>query len=88
MQSMFKKFDLHGPYKLISFELKLSLVESGHMAAIGSILREADVNALPLSSFKSDHLIVPKSELPRAMKVLRDFISSFTKKRSPRQRDK
>ena len=79
MQNMFEKYDVSGPYKVISFDVKLSLVASGYMAAIGSVLRENKVSALPISSFKHDHIIVPKAELPRTVKVLRNFLSSCKK---------
>jgi hypothetical protein len=82
MQSMFGKCDVNGPFKVISFDVKLSLVAKGYMAAIGSILIESKVGALPISSFKHDHIIVPKAELPRAVKVLRNFLDSC-KKKSP-----
>jgi len=81
MQSMFEKFDVNGPYKVISFDVKLSLVASGYMAAVGSVLRESKISALPISSFKHDHIIVPKAELPHAVKVLRSFLSSLKEKR-------
>lgn len=80
MQSMFEEFDLNGPYKVISFDVKLSLVASGYMAAIGSVLRESKISALPISSFKHDHIIVPKAELPRAVKVLRNFLENLKEK--------
>lgn len=86
MQSMFEKYDVEGPYKVISFDTKLSMVARGYMAAIGSVLLEAKINAWPLSSLKHDNIIVPKAELPRTVKVLRDFLGEFKKKSSPRQK--
>jgi hypothetical protein len=79
MQNMFEKFDVTGPYKVICFDVKLSLVTIGYMAAIGSVLRESKISALPISSFKHDHIIVPKSELPRTVKVLRKFLAGYKK---------
>ncbi len=79
MQNMFDRYDVSGPYKVISFDVKLSLVATGYMAAIGSVLRESKISALPISSFKRDHIIVPKPELPRTVKVLRNFLASHKK---------
>ena len=73
MQSMFEEFDLNGPYKVISFGVKL-----------GSVLRESKISALPISSFKHDHIIVPKEELPHAVKVLRSFLDSCKEKKAIR----
>jgi hypothetical protein len=84
MQGMFNKYDVNGPFKVISFEAKLSLMTSGCMCAIGSILTESKINAIPISSFKNDHLIVPKADLPRTMKVLRDFLQHCKKESSGR----
>jgi hypothetical protein len=79
MQNMFDRYDVSGPYKVISFDVKLSLVTSGYMAAIGLVLRESKLSALPISSFKHDHIIVPKAELPRTVKVLRNFLATCKK---------
>jgi hypothetical protein len=86
MQGMFDKYDVNGPLKVISFDVKLSLVASGYMSAIGSVLTEANISAIPISSFKGDHIIVPKADLPRTVKVLRNFLASFRKKQSGRSK--
>jgi hypothetical protein len=84
MQNMFEKSDVNGPYKVITFDVKLSLAAIGYMATIGTILTESKISALPISSFKYDHIIVPKEELPRAVKVLRGFLEGCRKKNSAR----
>jgi hypothetical protein len=86
MQSIFEKCDVNGPYKVISFDVKLSLVAIGYMATVGSVLTESKISALPISSFKHDHIIVPKAELPRAVKVLRGFLDGCREKSSPRSK--
>jgi hypothetical protein len=80
MQNMFDKFDVNGPMKVITFDVKLSMVTSGYMAAIGPVLREAKISVLPISSPKTDHILVPKSDLPHAVKVLREFLGTCKKK--------
>jgi len=86
MQNMFERYDVSGPFKVVSFDVKLSLVAKGYMAAIGSVLTESRISALPISSFKHDHIIVPKAELPRAIKVLRDFLDSCKKNNHRKKR--
>jgi hypothetical protein len=71
MQNMFDKYEVTGPFKVLSFDVKLSLVANGYMAAIGSVLTDANIGALPLSSFKHDHIIVPKAELSCRKKSVR-----------------
>jgi len=80
MQNIFDKYEVSGPMKVVSFDVKLSLVATGYMAAVGSVLTESNVSAVPISSFKRDHILVPKSELPRTIKVLRQFLGSCKRK--------
>jgi hypothetical protein len=80
MQNMFENFEVEGPFKVISFDVKLSMVVSGYMAAIGSVLTEASLSSVPISSFKHDHILVPKTDLPHTVRVLRDFLDSCKKK--------
>jgi hypothetical protein len=86
MQGMFDKYDVNGPFKVISFDIKLSLVAAGYMCTIVAALTEAGIRTIPISSFKSDHILVPKEDLPRTIKVLRDLQDSCKKK--PRSRAK
>ncbi len=86
MKSMFDKYDVNGPLKVISFDVKLSLLASGYMSAIGSVLTNSDISAIPIFSFKGDHIIVPKADLPRTVKVLREFLGGFKKKPARRQK--
>jgi hypothetical protein len=86
MQGMFEKYDVKGPLKVVCFDVKLSLVATGYMLAIGSVLTQAKIGAIPISSFKSDHIIVPKADLPRTVKVLREFLQSYKKKPAKRSK--
>ncbi len=74
MKNMFDQYDASGPMKVISFDVKLSLVSSGYLAAIGSILTQASIRSIPISSFRNDHIIVQKTDLPRAIRLLRGFL--------------
>ncbi len=80
MQSMFERYEVEGPMKVISFDVKLSLVSSGYLSTIGSLLTDSDIRSIPISSFRKDHIIVPKADLPRAIRILRNFIAGGKKK--------
>jgi hypothetical protein len=80
MQSMFDKYDVSGPLKVISFDVKSSLTAGNFRVAIASILAESDIDSIPISSFRSYHIIVPKADLPRTVKALRKFLDGFKKK--------
>ena len=80
MQNIFEKYEVTGPMKVVSFDVKLSLATTGYMATIGAVLTDSNIGAIPISSFKHDHILVPKSDLPRTVRVLRQFLESCKKK--------
>lgn len=80
MKNMFEKYDVSGPLKVINFDVKSSMEAGGFRIAVASILAEACIRSIPISSFKSYHTIVPKADLPRTVKALRKFLDSFKKK--------
>jgi hypothetical protein len=82
MQSMFEKYDVSGALKVISFDVKLSLIAGSFRVAIASLLSEHNISSLPISSFKRYHIIVPKEDLPRTVRVIRKFLDSVKKKPS------
>ena len=82
MRNIFEKYDVSGPLKAITFDVKLSLVAGRLRIAIASALAAANINSIPISSFKRYHVVVPKADLPRTVKVLRKLIESGKKKRA------
>jgi hypothetical protein len=85
MQSIFPKFEVSGPMKVICFDPKLSSVALGYMAAIGAVLSDNRLSVTPISSFHRDHILVPKKDLPKAVKVFRKFLTSC-KKEPPKRK--
>jgi len=43
-------------------------------------MAESEIRSIPISSFRSYHIIVPKEDLPRTVKIMRKFLDSFKKK--------
>jgi hypothetical protein len=86
MQSIFPKFEVSEPMKVICFDPKLSAVALGYMAAIGAVLSDNRLSVTPISSFHRDHILVPKRDLPKAVKVFRKFLTSCTKEPPKRKR--
>ena len=74
MQSIFENYQVSGPMKVISFDNKLSIVVPSYMCAIGSVLADARISAIPISTLSGDHLLVQKADLPRSVRLLRQFI--------------
>ena len=87
MKSIFPKYEVSGPMKVICFDPKLSASALGYMAVIGKVLTDNSLSVTPISSFHRDHILVPKRELPKAVKVFRKFLSSC-KKESPEKKGK
>jgi hypothetical protein len=77
MHNIFDEFKLHGPMKVIVFDTKLSMVAPGYMATIGSVLAEAKLSVMPISSFQRDHVLVEKADLPRTVRILRQFLQNL-----------
>jgi len=86
MQNMFEKYDVSGPLKAITFDVKLSLVAGAFRVTIASALADANINSIPISSFKRYHVVVPKADLPRTVKVLRKLFDSGKKKPNGKSR--
>ncbi len=76
MQNIFEKYDVCGPMKVVVFDVKLSMVARGYMATIGTVLADAKLSVMPVSTFLRDHIIVPKADLPRTVRVVRKFLES------------
>jgi hypothetical protein len=78
MKNIFPKYEQSIPMKVITFGEKLGLV-CGSYTAVATVLAEAKLTGAPISSFSADHLLVPKTSLPRTMRVLRSFLESCKK---------
>jgi hypothetical protein len=86
MQNMFEKYDVSGPLKAITFDVKDSLSAGGFRVAVASLLAEADISSIPISSFKRYHIVVPRKDLPRTVKILRKFLDGVKKGRAAASR--
>ena len=76
MQSIFEKYEVNGPWKVISLKLKRSVAESNFLPTVESVLKDSKIHVIPVSTFKNNHLLVPKSDLPRTVRLLRDFLEN------------
>ncbi len=76
MQSIFESYKVTGPFKVIGFNGKLSMVVPGYMSVIGSVLYDAKISVLPVSTLCRDHILVQKQDLPRTVRILRQLIRS------------
>jgi hypothetical protein len=82
MQNIFDEFEVSGPMKVITFDIKLSLAVYGYIAAISRVLADAKISVLPMSSFNRDHILVSKKDLPRSVRLLRQYLLDCAEGRS------
>ena len=73
MQNIFEKYTTDGPWKAIRFKMKKSCVTTGYLAAVESALKGSGIQIIPVSTLSNYHILVPKADLPRAVRLLRDF---------------
>jgi hypothetical protein len=78
MKNIFPKYEQSAPMKIVALDRDLVRAGGGYMA-IATILAGAKIAGTPISSFSFDHILVPKANLPRAMRVLRGFLESSKK---------
>jgi hypothetical protein len=79
MQNLFTSYEVTGPMKVLTFDKKISMRVCGYMSAIGNVLVEAKLCVIPVSTLNRDHILVKKGDLPRTVKVLRQFIEECKK---------
>ncbi len=81
MQNIFDKYEVAGPMKVITFDQELPLNVVGYIASIAAAMAEAKISILPIFSFHRDHVLVLKKDLPRSVKVLRQFLQSHKRRK-------
>jgi hypothetical protein len=74
MQSIFKKYEIEGPFKVIELVLDARKPVPGYLSQLGAVLSEWQIRGFPISSFRRNHILVEKPDLPRSMRALRKFI--------------
>lgn len=74
MQSIFKKYEIDGPFKVIELAIDAVSPVPGYLSQLGAVLSESQIRGFPISSFRRNHILVQKRDLPRTMRVLRKFV--------------
>jgi hypothetical protein len=64
-----------GPYRAITLDVDIDLTVVGYLAPAAARLAEAGVSIVPQCAYRKDHLLVPESDLGRAVRVLEAFIA-------------
>ena len=86
MQSIFEKYEVTGPWKVISLKVKKSDETIGYLTTMTSVLKDSKIGFIPVSTIKNNHILVPKSDLPRAVRLLRDFQGKHKNKKKKKSK--
>ena len=62
--------------RVITLEMPDSLEVSGYISALINVLSQARISLIPVSSMNRDHILVRKPDLPRSVRLLRNFLQS------------
>lgn len=75
MKNLFRKSRVVDTVKVVTLGIGRAKSLEPCLIAVGRVLAEAEVGAVPLSSFHRDHILVPKQNLPRAVRLLRQLLA-------------
>ncbi len=68
---------VEGNFRLLSFDVELDFETVGFLAQISKILAEANISIVALSAFSRDHLLIKHEDLPKALKVLGNYVAEM-----------
>jgi hypothetical protein len=75
MQNLFESYDISQPMRVMTLDLEIPLGTAGYVAALAGPLAAAGISIVPIAGYDRDHIIVQKQDLPRAARVLREFLA-------------
>ena len=66
-----------GNFRLLTFDIELDFNVVGFLAEVAKILAAAEVPIIALSAFSRDHILIKQQDLPKALKVLGEFVQEL-----------
>lgn len=75
MQNLFRRSRIVEIVRVVTLDIGRARKLDPCLAAIGQVLTEAGLGVAPLSSFHRNHFLVPKQNLPRAVRLLRQLLA-------------
>ena len=66
-----------GNFRLLTFNIELDFNVVGFLAEVSKILAEAGISIVALSAFSRDHLLIKQEDLPKALKVLGNYVAEL-----------
>ena len=74
MKNLFEDAEVEGPLRVIALDAGSTKFVAGYLTQLGAVMTTARIRTFPISSFRRNHLMIEKPDLPRTVKVLREFI--------------
>lgn len=68
---------VEGSFRLLSFDLVMDFNVVGFLAEVSRILAESDISIFVVSAFSRDHLLIKQDDLPKALKVLGNYVEEL-----------
>ena len=68
---------VEGGFRLLSFDLVMDFNVVGFLAEVSRILAEANISIFAVSAFSRDHLLIKQDDLPKALKVLGEYVEEL-----------
>lgn len=64
-------------FRLLTFTLELDWSVVGFLAFVAKTLAEAGISVGVISAFSRDHLLIKQEDLPRALKILSQYVEEL-----------
>ena len=66
-----------GNFRLLTFDIKLDFNVVGFLAEVSRIFAEAEISIVALSAFSRDHILIRQADLPKALKILGQYVAEL-----------
>ena len=77
--SRFKKARVAGPYRLIAFDIIMSLDVVGFLATVSRLLADAGISIISVSTYLRDYILVPEGNQKKSLAIIRRFLKKQRK---------
>ena len=72
--SCFKKATVAGPYRLIAFDVVMSLDVVGFLATVSRLLADAGISIISVSTYLRDYILVSEGNQRKSLAIIHRFL--------------
>lgn len=77
VRHMLRDAKTEGVFRMLTFNIELEWNIVGYFALISKILADAEIPIGAVSAFSRDHLLIKQEYLPKALKVLGNYVAEL-----------